>query len=220
MGNDLKGMSRGAILQPMDTKAYSTWLEVDLSAIKTNIRQIKAMTGTRVMAIIKANGYGHGVLAVAQAATQAKADWLGVARIEEALNLRAAGIQSEMMVLGYTAPVMIPEAIQNDIHVAIYDTDMAKAYINYATGTDKQLKAHVKVETGMGRLGMAPEIVPDFLHAYRHHPQVIIDGIFTHFARADEPDVASEKNKLTKFNQLLGQLRGADLQGLRRAVAR
>ncbi|KUK92150.1 MAG: Alanine racemase, partial [Anaerolineaceae bacterium 46_22] len=103
---DLKGMARRAILQAMDTKPYSTWLEIDLGAIKNNIKQLKAMTGTRLMAVIKANAYGHGVLTVAKAAEQAGASWLGVARMEEALNLRAAGIKSEVMVLGYTSPVM------------------------------------------------------------------------------------------------------------------
>jgi alanine racemase len=195
----------------MNTRAYSTWLEVDLSAIKNNIKQIKEMTHTGVMAIIKANGYGHGVLAVAQAATQAGASWLGVARIEEALNLRAAGIETELMVLGYTPPILIPEAIQNNIHVAIYESDMAKAYVSYAENVDGRLKAHLKVETGMGRLGMAPEFAQDFLHEYMDHPKVDVDGIFTHFARADEPKADSAKEQLAVFNELLAQLRRASL---------
>ncbi|MDY6846356.1 MAG: alanine racemase [Chloroflexota bacterium] len=204
-------MTRSTILQSMDTRPYSTWLEVDLGAIKNNIKQIKAITGTRLMAIIKANGYGHGVLAVAKAAEQAGAEWLGVARMEEALNLRAAGIKSEVMVLGYTAPVMIPEAIRNKIHVAIYDQDMAKAFEAYAEKTPGKLKAHLKVETGMGRLGMAPELAPDFLLTYRNHPKFDIDGIFTHLARADEPQIDFTERQLTVFNKLLGQLRSEGL---------
>lgn len=208
---DLKGMERRAILQAMDTQPYSTWLEVDLGAIKNNIKQIKAMTGTRLMAIIKANGYGHGVLAVAKAAEQAGAEWLGVARMEEALNLRAAGIKSEVMVLGYTAPVMIPEAINNEIHVAIYDLDMAKAFEAYAKKTAGKLKAHLKIETGMGRLGMAPNLALDFLSTYRNHPKFDIDGIFTHFARADEPQLDSAERQLMVFNNILSQLRSEGL---------
>jgi len=204
-------MKSRAILQPMDTRAYSTWLEVDLSVIKNNIKQIKNMTGTRVMAIIKANGYGHGVLAVAEAAAQAGTSWLGVARIEEALNLRAAGIESELMVLGYTPPVLIPEAIQNNIHVAIYDRDMAKDYVSFAKKVEGRLKAHLKIETGMGRLGMAPEFVRNFLYAHKNHPKIDIDGIFTHFARADEPQAKSAAQQLGIFNDLLTQLREAKL---------
>lgn len=199
-------MKRRAILQPMNTRAYSTWLEIDLGAIKNNIKQIKDMTRTQVMAIIKANGYGHGVLAVAEAATQAGASWLGVARIEEALNLRAAGIESELMVLGYTPPILIPEAIGNNIHVAIYDREMAQAYVSFAEKVEGRLKAHLKIETGMGRLGMAPEFAHDFLYEYKNHPKVVIDGIFTHFARADEPQVNSAVKQLTKFKDLLHHL--------------
>jgi len=204
-------MKRRAILQPMDTRAYSTWLEVDLGAIKNNIKQIRIMTGTDVMAIIKANGYGHGVLAVAEVATQAGASWLGVARIEEALNLRAAGIRSELMVLGYTPPVLIPEAIQNNIHVAIYERDMAKAYVTFGKKVEGRLKAHLKIETGMGRLGMPPEFAPDFLYKYKNHPKVEIDGIFTHFARADEPYVKSTDQQLAVFKDLLTQIRKAEI---------
>lgn len=207
----MKGNESGAILQPMDTQAYSTWLEVDLGAIKNNIKQIKAMTGKKVMAIIKANGYGHGVLAVAQAATQVGAEWLGVARMEEAINLRTAGIKSEVMVLGYTAPVMVPEAIKNDIHVAIYDRDMAKAYAAHAKRADRRLKAHLKVETGMGRLGMAPKLARDFLFEHKNHSHIAVDGIFTHFARADEPQADSANQQLVVFNDLLNQLRRSGL---------
>jgi alanine racemase len=195
----------------MDTRAYSTWLEVDLGAIKNNIKQIKNMTGNRVMAIIKANGYGHGVLAVAEAAAQAGASWLGVARIEEALNLRAAGIESELMVLGYTPPVLIPEAIQNNIHIAIYERNMAKSYVSIAEKVEGRLKAHLKIETGMGRLGMSPEYARDILYAHRNHPKIDIDGIFTHFARADEPQAKSADQQLGIFNDLLSQLREAKL---------
>jgi len=209
--DDLKGWAGRTILQPMNTQAYSTWLEVNLGAIKNNIKAIKKMTGTNVMAVIKANGYGHGVLAVAKAATEAGAAWCGVARMEEALNLREAGITSEIMVLGYTAPMMIPEAIQHEIHVAIYDREMAKAYADHARNTSKRLKAHLKVETGMGRLGMDPEQVPDFLSTLDNEQGIEIDGIFTHFACADEPDSDLTRLQLSRFKQLLAELRKADL---------
>ena len=116
----------------METQVYSTWLEIDLEAIRNNIRVIRRRTGTEVMAVIKANGYGHGALQVAQAATEAGATWCGVARMEEALALRDQGITSEIMVLGYTPPALIPEAIRQDIHVAIYDPQMAEAYLESA----------------------------------------------------------------------------------------
>lgn len=195
----------------MNTQAYSTWLEVDLGAIKDNIKTIKKMTGTHVMAVIKANGYGHGVLHVAKAAAEAGAEWCGVARMEEALNLRDAGITSEIMVLGYTPPVLIPEAIQNEIHVAIYDDEMAKAYAVHAGKASKRLKAHLKVETGMGRLGMNPEAALGFLSMLDDADGIDVDGIFTHFARADEPGVDMTEQQLNRFKKLLADLRGAGL---------
>jgi alanine racemase len=195
----------------MDTHAYSTWLEIDLWAIKNNIKAIKAITNTQVMAVIKANGYGHGVLDVAKAVTEAGAEWCGVARMEEAIKLRLAGITSQIMVLGYSPPKLIPEAIQNDIHVAIYNPHMAHAYISQAKSQSKRLKMHVKVETGMGRLGMAVDQVPEFLVEFRQHPNLEIDGIFTHFARADEPDSDATHAQLRIFNNLLHQLRMARL---------
>jgi alanine racemase len=195
----------------MNTEAYSTWLEVDLGAIKNNIHQIHRMTGRKVMAVIKANGYGHGALAVARAATEAGAEWCGVARIEEALNLRHAGIDADLMVLGYTPTALIPEAISAGIHVAIYDVEMARAYDSMARGSSTRLKAHLKVETGMGRLGMVPELVPDFLTRFEGHERIEIDGIFTHFARADEPHAASTSEQIDRFNALLSRLRAASL---------
>lgn len=195
----------------MDTQAYSTWLEIDLGAIKNNINAIKQLTNARIMAVIKANGYGHGVLAVAKAVIEAGSEWCGVARMEEALNLRNAGVDSHIMVLGYTPPVMIPEAVRNDIHVAIYEVQMARQYSNYAKKAAKKLKAHLKVETGMGRLGMPIDQVPAFLADYHDHEFIDIDGIFTHFARADEPNSNSASQQLAIFNQLLGQLRNKGL---------
>ena len=195
----------------MDTHAYSTWLEVDLGAIKHNIQAIRKMTNTRVMAVIKANGYGHGVLAVARAATDIGVNWLGVARMEEALNLRGAGVTANIMVLGYTPPLLIPDAIHNDIHVAIFDRGMAQAYLDCAKNSEGRLKAHLKVETGMGRLGMPLTRVRDFLSNYQSNGFVEITGIFTHFARANEPGSGSADRQLALFQQLPADLRAADL---------
>lgn len=207
----LIGLALRAILFAMDNHAYSTWLEIDLGAIKKNIRTIQSLTGTSVMAVVKANGYGHGFQAAAKAAMDAGATWCGVARIEEAINLRAVGITTHIMVLGYSSPVLIPEAIEHDIHVAIYDPKLVDEYETNAKRIGKKLKAHLKVETGMGRLGMAPEKVADFLDECRHHPLVEIDGIFTHLACADEPESDLTHRQLSVFDRLLTQLKAAGL---------
>ncbi len=189
----------------MEINTYSTWLEIDLTAIKENVSQIKQITNAEVMGVIKANGYGHGAIPAAQAAVKGGATWCGVARIEEALALRRAGISCKLLVLGYTPPAKIPDAIDQQIHVAIFDKDLTQSYLDYAKINGSKLHAHVKVETGMGRLGMIPEEVPDFLASLKG-TNIDVDGIFTHFAKADEPDSTSTPKQIARFDKLLAQL--------------
>src|SRR5512143_2485819 len=95
--------------------AFSTWLEIDLSAIRDNVQQLKAITGRQVMAVVKANGYGHGLVEAGRAAVAGGAGWLGVARVEEALALRQAKMNLPILVLGYSAPERVAEAIANQV---------------------------------------------------------------------------------------------------------
>lgn len=198
----------------MDINTYSTWLEIDLTAIKDNVAQIIKITSSEVMAVIKANGYGHGACPAAQAAVQGGASWCGVARIEEALALRRGGISCKLLVLGYTPPAKIPDAIDQQICVSIFDKELTRQYLEYARINGSKLQAHVKVETGMGRLGMCPEDVPDFL-ADLQGSNIEVSGIFTHFPRADEPQSDATPNQIRMFNALLADL---DAQGLKPAT--
>ncbi|MCJ7694035.1 MAG: alanine racemase [Anaerolineaceae bacterium] len=195
----------------MEINTYSTWLEIDLAIIKNNVSLIKVKTGTEVMAVIKANGYGHGAIPAAQSAVKGGATWCGVARIEEALALRRAGISSRILVLGYTPPAKIPDAIDQRISIAIFDPDLTQEYLKYARINGSKLHAHIKVETGMGRLGMLPEDVPHFLKDLKNS-NIQVDGIFTHFPKADEPDSKATHKQLGIFNTLLEQL---DSEGLK-----
>ncbi len=195
----------------MDINSYSTWLEIDLNAIRNNVARIKDLTKVEVMAVIKANGYGHGARPAAQAAVQGGATWCGVARIEEALALRRAGISCKLLVLGYTPPSKIPEAIDQQIVVSLFDPDLTRSYLEFARINGGILKAHVKVETGMGRLGMLPEDVPDFLRELRGGP-ISVEGIFTHFAQADEPQSDYTYKQIRIFNDLLARLESSELK--------
>jgi len=209
---DLIRGERRFILLAMDIDTYSTWLEIDLTAIKDNVAQIKRLTSRTVMAVIKANGYGHGAIPAAQAAISGGASWCGVARIEEALALRRAGIECDIIVLGCTPPAKIPQAIEQQIHVAIFDTELSKRYLERAKSNGGKLKTHIKVETGMGRLGMLPEEVPGLLKCLSNSNHIEVGGIFTHLARADEPHADATKLQLKRFNALLCEL---DLAGLK-----
>ena len=195
----------------MEINTYSTWLEIDLTAIKDNVSSIQQITGSEVMAVIKANGYGHGAVPAAQAAVKGGATWCGVARIEEALALRRAGISCKLLVLGYTPPAKIPDAIDQQIHVSIFDRELTESYLEYAKINGSQLLAHIKVETGMGRLGMLPEDVPDFLQ-WLKGTNINVNGIFTHFAKADEPDSDSTPKQMKRFNKLLAKLQELNLK--------
>ena len=107
----------------MDTNGYSTWLEIDLSAVQNNVHRLQQITGCEVMAVVKANGYGHGAIQIAQAVVKAGSNWCGVGRLEEALALRQAGLDCEILVMGYTPPAGIPEAISQNVTVTVYDRD-------------------------------------------------------------------------------------------------
>lgn len=166
------------------------------------------------MAVIKANAYGHGAPAVAQACLSSGASWCGVARIEEALALRRAGISCKILILGYTPPAKVPEAIEHNISLSLFDPEFTKSYLQYAQIHGGKLHAHVKVETGMGRLGMQPELIAPYLRDLKNSA-IAVDGIFTHFARADEPEIDYTLRQISIFNELLADLAS---QGLKPAI--
>lgn len=194
------------ILVAMDTNGHSNWLEIDLSAIQNNIRAFQQLTGKPVLAIVKANGYGHGMVETALAAQQAGAFGMGVARIEEALLLRKSGITSRILVLGYTQPARIAEAACNNISLTVYDHDIARAYAAEAQKAGFQVKVHVKFDTGMGRLGLFPENNLDFIRWMYELPAIELEGIFTHFARADEADPTTTQQQYARFEKLVKEV--------------
>ncbi len=190
----------------MDTAALSNWLEIDLDAIRSNVRELGRISGVKVMAIVKANGYGHGIVKAGVAALQGGADWLGVARIEEALVLRAAGVTHPLLVLGYTSPLRAAEAALQEISLAVYDLELAEAYGGIAKKMGRQIKIHAKFDSGMGRLGVFPEDGLAFMQNLVRIAGLEIEGMFTHFARSDEPDVATTDWQIQRFQSLVGQL--------------
>jgi alanine racemase len=196
----------------MPSPAYSTWLEIDLSAIQNNIRQIAAAAGSPVMAVVKANGYGHGMVEVARAALEAGACGLGVARIDEALQLRQSGITQPVLVMGYCSPERAAEAAAQNIALTIYDFDLAKEYSAAAARAANTLRLHIKVDTGMGRLGVFPVDALEFTSYLNTLPNLGIEGIFTHFARADEPSLAETDLQIDRFLSVLSALSASGIR--------
>jgi alanine racemase len=187
-------------------EAYSTWLEIDLGAIRNNIRQLGAITGRPVMAVIKANGYGHGLLEAGRTAVSAGAAWLGVARVEEATALRRAGIELPILVLGFSAPERVAEAIANRVSLTVHHPDLVQGFADQTHMLGQTLRVHAKFDTGMGRLGVFPEDGLAFIRQIRSNPGLELEGVFTHLASADEPAKNTTDLQLDRFSRLIEAL--------------
>ncbi len=197
---------------PDATTLFSTWVEVDLEAIRNNIRWFREFSPAQVMAVVKANAYGHGMLPVARAALQAGATWYGVARLEEALALRVGGITSPVLILGYTPPQCMVEALTAHISMAVWDEHQVEQAALAAKKAGVAARLHLKVDTGMSRLGVQPEQALDLAARLVRTPGVDFEGLFTHFARADEPDPTPTDAQQERFERVLAQLEKAGLR--------
>lgn len=190
------------------------WVEVDASAIAHNVRALKALMSpaTRFLAVVKADGYGHGAEAAARAALGAGADGLGVATVDEALALRSAGIGAPLLVLG-EPPVEAAELlVREGIAVAITSRGMAIALSRAATLAGGSAACHLKVDTGMHRIGVRAEDAGEFALLLKDLPGLSIDGVFTHFATADVPGDWDFERQLTRFKRSLDDIRAAGVR--------
>lgn len=191
----------------MAKPSNATWVEVNLEAIQNNVKLIEQFTGSTVMAVVKANAYGHGIVEVAKALQFSGTTWFGVARIDEAIQLRENGINSEILVLGHTAASDVKFAAEYNIVLAMHSFDQVSSYRNEVKQLKKKIRVHVKVDTGMGRLGVFPEDGLKFLKLLETISNLKIEGIFTHLARADELESETTENQIRKFEVLLTKLK-------------
>ena len=185
-----------------------TYAEVNLHAVRHNIEEARKhiKSGTKIMAIVKANAYGHGAVPVSKALIS-QVDAYGVAMIEEALELRDAGIDKTILILGYTGEEWYEELVKHCISQTIYTYDMAKKLSDVAVSHGKQTPIHIKIDTGMGRIGFAPtEESVGIVEKISQLPGVFIEGIFTHFARADEKTIEAAKEPFARYMQFVQEL--------------
>ena len=185
---------------------YSTWTEINLIALQNNIRSVANTSGAPVMAVVKANAYGHGAIPVAKAALQAGAVWLAVARIEEALDLRQAGLTCPILLLGYTPPERLGTAIQNQLSLTVWNADQVKTAAMISQSVGSQARLHLKVDTGMSRLGVQIEAAQDLARTIANSKGILFEGIFTHFAKADEADPGPTDQQEQQFQRVLRAL--------------
>lgn len=191
----------------MNNDNYATWLEIDLNAITTNYNRLKEISGVPVMGVVKANAYGHGLEETALHLQHIGAQWLGVARIEEALQLRESGIQTAILVLGYTSPKRVKDAQKANIHLTIYDPLVAHMYEKEVDSELGRLNLHAKIDTGMGRLGVPAKSAPAFIEDLSRVKIFNLEGVFTHFACADEPEKPVTLEQISKFEAVLAKLK-------------
>jgi alanine racemase len=202
------------------------WAEIDLAAIAHNVRELRRITDTkaRLMIAVKANAYGHGVVQVARIGLENGADQLGVARIEEGLELRQAGIRAPTLIFGYTPAHLAPVLAEHDLTASVFSLQGA-TLLNAAVPRNGRLAVHLKVDTGMGRMGLLPDqrrcpaggvitgagAVEEIL-SVAALKNLRLQGLWTHFAVSDEADKSYTRQQLELFEELVQDLEDQGLK--------
>ncbi|MEW6080993.1 MAG: alanine racemase [Bacillota bacterium] len=196
-----------------------TWAEVHLETLKANVRELLRLTapGAVMMAVVKASAYGHGAVPAAKACLEAGAEWLGVALMEEALELRASGIEGPLMVLGGVSPEAMRVAVKMDVGFPVFSGEHVRQAAAASRESGRAARVHLKVDTGMGRIGArVGSGMEDLIQALKYTPGVHLEGTFTHFACADWEDLSYTRRQFEIFQGALRLLEEAGLDpGLR-----
>jgi len=187
---------------------YDVWVEVDISAFKHNLRQVKSILapGVKIAAVVKGNGFGHGYVEPSRAFVEAGADMLAVTRLDEAMILRNAGISAPILLFAPIQPENADIAIEAGLHMTVSDIGLVRSISETASKMGRTAHAHIKVDTGMGRLGAGPSEAIALVESARALPNIDIAGIYTHFATAAEPDISKAKAQLKQFQDILARL--------------
>lgn len=187
-----------------------TWAEINLNALAVNLQIVKSEIGANVsvMAVVKANAYGHGAVRCAQRLEAEGADWFGVALPEEGIELRNTGITKPILCLAGFWEGQAEACLQHKLIPAAYRLDMIAALDSAARERGEVADVHVKIDTGMGRLGVRFDEIPEFLNALTQFNNIRVDGLMTHFAAADEPSCGPlTKDQLKRFDHAVAAFR-------------
>lgn len=200
-------------LQPFQKR---TWANIDMDAVAHNFRIIRERIGseTKLCCVVKANGYGHGAIQLSKLYEVLGADYLAVSNIEEAIQLRNAAVKLPILVLGYTDPRCASELSNNDIAQCVFSYEYGNALSKRAEDQNVTVKVHIKLDTGMGRIGFGCEL-SELDKAIRvcKMPGMIYEGIFTHFASADEGDKGREYTFI-QFNRFVDSIKYFEAKGI------
>ena len=192
-------------------KSYLTWAEVDLDAIAHNARGLKERVGeeTELMAVVKANAYGHGAVPVARTALENGASRLAINRAIEGVELRQAGLTASILILGYSLPSEAETIVRWDLTPTVTTVEGALALSAMSDRQGKVTPIHVKVDTGMGRFGLLPDEVVPFVRRISELPGLKLEGLFTHFAVADSADKTYTRRQFGLYMRVVRQLEEA-----------
>jgi len=185
-----------------------TVAEINLGALAHNLLQIKSLLkpSTKIMTVVKGNAYGHGAVPTAKELEKLGVEIFGVSCVYEVIELRLAGIKAAIINLGATFIDDIPAVFENDYIPTIFSLDVAEKLSQKAVELNKNISVHIKVETGMGRLGIDFEKAATLVDQVRKMPNINVQGIFTHLADADNPSSDFTKVQLQRFNKTLQDL--------------
>lgn len=185
-----------------------TSVSVDLSALAQNLAQVRRLAPrSEVLAVVKANAYGHGAAEVTRALQRLAVHRFGVATVEEGIALREAGIQDAILVMGATVPAQFADLVAHQLTPVLFRADMVQAFAGKVSAGAKPYPVHVKIETGMGRLGLSPAELPDFIGSTAFQTVLHLEGLMTHLADADNDDARHTEAQLTRFQQSLEIIR-------------
>ncbi len=185
------------------------WAEINLDNLAHNIKEVRKYVDKNalVMAVIKANGYGHGAVEISRTFLDNGADRLAIAILSEGIELRKGNITESILILGYTPPTLYKKVIEYNLIQTIYNYEDAEILSNTAVELNKRVTIHIKIDSGMGRLGFLPKekSIEDIVKISKL-PNIYIEGIFTHFAKADEIDKSYTKKQFEAFTHIIDEL--------------
>lgn len=189
-----------------DIAQHKVWVEINKDSLVHNIKEFKRLLGTEVkmMGVVKSNAYGHDLKKVSKICVQEEVDWLGVDSIDEALELREAGIKIPILILGYTLLGRLAEVVKNDINLIVYNTETIEKLGEVVDYIGKGVNVHLKVETGTSRQGIFKGQILDFIKTVQKYPLIKIRGISTHYANIeDTTDHSYAAKQLSRFNEIV-----------------
>ena len=193
----------------MEYKFNRAWAEVNLDNIAHNVREIRKIVDkkTEILGVVKADAYGHGVMEVAKVLLENGVSRLAVSMLDEAIQLRKNGIEVPILVLSYTDPGRAEEIIENDVTQTVFSHDLAESLSQAAQRLGKNIKIHIKIDTGMTRVGFMPgySAVKNVISISKL-PRIIVEGLFTHFASADEKDKTYTNMQFERFTTIINEL--------------